>query len=76
MKLAEDDDSYSYLLDNNESTFRDMFMSYYPALCHYADSFLMDKTIAEDVVEDVFLKLWLSPPFLFFIYSDNFIFFN
>ncbi len=33
-------------------------MGHYVPLCNYANSFLNDSTIAEDLVQDVFLHLW------------------
>jgi RNA polymerase sigma-70 factor (ECF subfamily) len=40
---------YEYLFDN-----------YYPSLCGYASRFINQKHLAEDIVQEVFLKLWKS----------------
>lgn len=39
-----------------------IFREYYSALCHYAGSILGDPGHAEDLVQDVFEKLWQKPP--------------
>lgn len=40
------------------SVFRWLYTQYYAVLCVYAKRFTHDKEIAEEVVQDVFLKLW------------------
>jgi len=35
-----------------------LFLSYYPSLCYYAKDLLKIAEVAEEVVQDVFLKLW------------------
>ncbi|SJZ84084.1 RNA polymerase sigma-70 factor [Sediminibacterium ginsengisoli] len=42
--------------------FRIVFKQYYPALCFFAEKFVLDKSAAEDIVEDVFIKLWEKEP--------------
>jgi RNA polymerase sigma-70 factor (ECF subfamily) len=38
--------------------FRALYKEYYSALCVYATSFTRDNQIAEEVVQDVFVKIW------------------
>ncbi len=38
--------------------FKDVFMTYYVPLCNYANSLLSSDSLAEDVVQDVFMHLW------------------
>ncbi len=38
--------------------FKDVFMTYYVPLCNYANSLLNNDSLAEDVVQDVFMHLW------------------
>lgn len=38
--------------------FEKLFKSHYSKLCSYADLFLNDRDAAEDVVQEVFFKLW------------------
>lgn len=44
----------------NRDGFKYLFENYYPSLCHFSNRFLKDKQEAEDVVQDVFLRLWKS----------------
>ncbi|HYF29559.1 MAG TPA: RNA polymerase sigma-70 factor [Chitinophagaceae bacterium] len=44
------------------STFEALFKEHYNALANYAFSFLKNKESAEDVVQDVFVKLWQNQP--------------
>jgi RNA polymerase sigma-70 factor (family 1) len=39
-------------------TFEQLFKAYYPRLCHFSFQIVKDKVIAEDVVQDVFIKYW------------------
>jgi RNA polymerase sigma-70 factor (ECF subfamily) len=41
-----------------EFTFKKLFSDYYIRLCDYAESFVSDSSIAEDIVQDIFFKLW------------------
>jgi len=40
------------------SAFQWLYAQYYAALCIYAKRFTRDKEVAEEVVQDIFLKLW------------------
>ncbi|HQP77579.1 MAG TPA: RNA polymerase sigma-70 factor [Saprospiraceae bacterium] len=40
--------------------FRKLYKEYYSALCVYATTFTRDNQIAEEVVQDVFVKIWES----------------
>lgn len=42
--------------------FNRCFKEYYSPLCNYAYSFLTDQDQCEDLVQDIFLKIWDSPP--------------
>ena len=42
----------------NEAAYKAVYLHYYEPLCIYVLSFTSDRTIAEDIVQDVFLKLW------------------
>lgn len=43
---------------NSEKTFKELFDTYYPALCLYCKRFIGDKGAIEDIVQDVFVTLW------------------
>ena len=47
-------------LFNDEKLFEFVFKSYFPRLMAFAVKFIADRTIAEDVIQDVFLKIWLK----------------
>lgn len=42
----------------NEYAFRDLFKTYYQKLVIHANRYVRDMHIAENIVEDVFLKIW------------------
>ncbi len=44
--------------NNDQSAFEELFTFYYPGLVSFAAGILKDRQLAEEVVEDVFLKLW------------------
>ncbi|MEM8927745.1 MAG: RNA polymerase sigma-70 factor [Bacteroidota bacterium] len=43
---------------DDHQAFRMLFMSYYKPLCLYVLQFTRDLAIAEDIVQEVFVKLW------------------
>jgi RNA polymerase sigma-70 factor (ECF subfamily) len=44
----------------DEKAFQDLFAIYYEQLYHYIFGFIKSKQIAEELVMDVFLKIWLG----------------
>lgn len=44
----------------DKKKFKELFMENYQPLCNYAFSFTKDADKAEDIVQDVFVKLWNS----------------
>lgn len=44
----------------DKKQFKDMFIEFYQPLCNYAFSFTKDIDKSEDIVQDVFVKLWNS----------------
>jgi RNA polymerase sigma-70 factor (ECF subfamily) len=44
--------------DQREEEFRSLFRAHYPSLCRYAASLLGEWASAEDVVQDVFVRIW------------------
>ena len=45
---------------DNENAFKKMHDSYYVQLCQFAFLFLKSKELSEEVVSDVFLKVWIN----------------
>lgn len=46
----------------NEVSLKSVFYQYYAALCFFAEKLVQDRTEAEDIVEEVFIKLWEKEP--------------
>lgn len=42
----------------DEAAFEQVFRQYHPALCRYAFTIVKDQETAEEMVQDVFLKIW------------------
>ena len=53
-----DQELVALLKAGDEGVFAQVFKQYYTALCYFAGKFVFDKQEAEDVVEEVFEKLW------------------
>ena len=50
--------SYSIAENSDRLAFDELFYFYYQGLVSFASSIIKDRHLAEEVVEDVFLKLW------------------
>ncbi|MCG6189329.1 MULTISPECIES: RNA polymerase sigma-70 factor [Maribellus] len=44
--------------DGNHIFVKDFFYSYYPVLTVFAEKYIADKSICEDIVQDVFISFW------------------
>jgi len=42
----------------NVYPFQNIFQQHYPMLCNFAERYVLDINIAEDLVQDLFVKLW------------------
>ncbi len=58
MDLTEDKELYHKLKVGDERAFQTLFRKYYPAMCHFARQFLNDSELAEETVQDMFVKIW------------------
>jgi RNA polymerase sigma-70 factor (ECF subfamily) len=58
MDLTEDRELYLKLKDGNEQAFKALFLKYYSAMCHFASQFLTDRELAEEIVQEMFVKIW------------------
>lgn len=58
MDLTEDKELYLKLRDGDERAFQTLFRKYYPAMCHFANQFLADADVAEEIVQEMFVKIW------------------
>ena len=58
MDLNEDKELYLKLKEGDEGAFNALFRKYYSAMCHFANQFLHDRELAEEIVQDMFVKIW------------------
>lgn len=58
MDLNEDKELYLKLKVGDEGAFNALFRKYYSAMCHFANQFLHDRELAEEIVQDMFVKIW------------------
>ena len=43
---------------NSKQEFEKLFNSFYPALCTFASNIVINESVAEDFVQEIFIKLW------------------
>lgn len=48
------------LKDNNEIAFSSLFKTYYKDLVLFSGTFIKDKAVCEDIVQNIFLNLWVE----------------
>lgn len=58
MERPDDKELFLQLKQGNQESFRQLFEKYYPALCHFAQQFTADSQLAEEIVQDLFVKIW------------------
>jgi len=58
MDQPEDKELYQKLKLGDERAFQVLFRKYYPAMCNFARQFLNDPELAEETVQDMFVKIW------------------
>jgi RNA polymerase sigma-70 factor (ECF subfamily) len=46
------------LKHGDKQAFEYIFRTYYPSMCNFANRYLSDKNAAEEVVQDLFCKIW------------------
>lgn len=56
-----DQDLIRRLTLKDEQAFELLFRRHYTMLCHFATRFIHDPQMAEDIVQEVFYKLWRNP---------------
>ena len=57
-KEIESDGFSALLRDNPEQALHDMYEKYYATLCFQVMTILKDKSISEDIVQEVFFEIW------------------
>ncbi|PIF00909.1 MAG: RNA polymerase sigma-70 factor [Maribacter sp.] len=56
--IYDEDILLKKLQDGNRESYRFIFQTYHKILCLYATGLTHDKSLAEDIVQNVFLNLW------------------
>jgi RNA polymerase sigma-70 factor (ECF subfamily) len=56
--IISEQETFRKLCHGDESAFEYFFKKYYERLYHYAFDILKDALAAEEIVEDIFLKMW------------------
>ena len=58
MEKQSDKELYFGLKNSDEKAFEILFHRYYPSMCLYACQFIEDEEKAEEIVQDMFVKIW------------------
>jgi len=58
MDLTDDIELYRKLKAGDEHAFKVLFQKYYSALCHYGFQLLQDSEMAEEIVQELFVRIW------------------
>lgn len=58
METKSDNELFLELKQDNEFAFEQFFYKYYASLCLFAFQFLRDREVAEEIVQDVFVRIW------------------
>jgi RNA polymerase sigma-70 factor (family 1) len=58
VKMGNDEVLFNKVQKDDNAAFESLFKTYYSTLSHYACSYLHDLDEAEEVVQDIFVKIW------------------
>ena len=58
MDLFNDTSLFKRIKLGDEQAFEILFNAFYPSLCHYAFQFIGEEETAEEITQDIFVKLW------------------
>ena len=58
MEKFDEKDILMRLRNSDKDALKDIFEAFYPSLCHYASHFLGDHDQSEEVVQDLFVRIW------------------
>jgi RNA polymerase sigma-70 factor (family 1) len=58
MNRQNDQELFTSIKEGNEKAFEALFRAYYPFLCMYCTRLLKDASAAEEIVQELFVKLW------------------
>ncbi len=51
---------FQHIKQGNQQSFEKLFKSHYPLLCHYAERFVKNSDLAEEIVQDLFFQIWTN----------------
>ncbi len=58
MDFTDEKELYQRLKEGDERAFNTLFQKYYSSMCHFARQFLNDSEMAEETVQDMFVRIW------------------
>lgn len=58
MNRQDDQELFANMKEGDQKAFEALFRSYYPGLCQYATRLLNDAQMAEETVQELFVRLW------------------
>jgi RNA polymerase sigma-70 factor, ECF subfamily len=58
MNRQEDHILFRQMKESDEKAFEALFRTYYPHLCNYATRMLNNASVAEEIVQELFVRLW------------------
>jgi RNA polymerase sigma-70 factor (ECF subfamily) len=57
-EILTEEELFSRFITGDDAAFRALAITYFPILCLYAQKILPDAALAEDIVQETFIKLW------------------
>lgn len=58
MEQTDDQALYLKLKEGDEQAFKALFQKYYAPMCHFAGQYLKDADMAQETVQELFVRLW------------------
>jgi RNA polymerase sigma-70 factor, ECF subfamily len=58
VKMGNDEVLFTQVKNNDAKAFEHLFKTYYASLSHYACAYVHDQDEAEEIVQDIFVKIW------------------
>lgn len=58
MEVITNNSTFERIQQGDKTAFEELFHQYYEYLCNFAFQFLKEKAASEEIVQDIFFKLW------------------